>query len=73
MSRLAERTGGLNFSIVSASEAQQAAAKAGVALRNQYLVGFKPSEDASGTLHTIKVRVNLADVTVHSRNGYRLP
>ncbi len=73
MSRLAERTGGLSFSIANASEAQQAAGKAGVALRNQYLVGFKPAEDASGTLHTIKVRVNLADVTVRSRNGYRLP
>jgi Ca-activated chloride channel family protein len=73
MSRLAERTGGLNFSIADASQAQQAAAEAGVALRNQYVVGFKPAEDASGKLHSIKVRVNLRDVIIRSRNGYRAP
>jgi hypothetical protein len=71
MDRLAERTGALTFSIADASQAQQAAADAGVALRNQYVLGFKPPEGADGKLHAIKVRVSVRDATVRSRNGYR--
>lgn len=70
MSELAERTGGLNFSIVDASQAPKAAAGAGLALRNQYVLGFKPGETISGKQHSIKVRVNLENATVHSRTRY---
>ena len=40
MSDLAEKMGGLNFVIRNASDVVQAAAKAGVAIRNQYVIGF---------------------------------
>jgi VWFA-related protein len=71
MDRLAERTGGLNFSITDATQAPHAATEAGIALRNQYVIGFKPGEADSGKLHAIKVRVNKKDAFVHSRTTYR--
>jgi Ca-activated chloride channel family protein len=70
MAHLADRTGGINFSITSPSEAPRAATEVGLALRNQYVLGFKPPEIGSGKPHSIKVRVDVQNATAHSRNLY---
>jgi Ca-activated chloride channel family protein len=73
MSEMAERTGGLNFTIANASQAPQAAGQAGLALRNQYVLGYRPADVDSGKLHSIKVRVDVQNATVHSRTRYSAP
>jgi Ca-activated chloride channel family protein len=73
MTTLAERTGGLNFEAPDPSQAARAAADAGVALRNQYVLGVKPEIADSGKWHRIKVRVSIPNAAISARNGYRSP
>ena len=68
---MAKKTGGLHFHIRNKSEATQAATKSGVAIRNEYVIGFRPSEsDATGKWHRIHVKLRIPDATVYAREGY---
>jgi Ca-activated chloride channel family protein len=68
---LAERTGGLHFTVEYRDQANQAAAKIGKALQNQYLIGYRPRDlDAPGQLHAIRVKLDVPKTTVYARSGY---
>jgi Ca-activated chloride channel homolog len=76
---LADKTGGLHFRARNPSEANEAIAKAGQALRNKYVIGFQPADSgSSGKAHRIRVTSvgaipNAPKVYVHARNGYYAP
>jgi Ca-activated chloride channel homolog len=68
---LAERTGGLCFSLNVMRDARPMAAKVSMAVRNQYVIGFQPlDKDRSGKWHAVRVKVNLPNARVYARNGY---
>ena len=78
LTQITEATGGHTITLNNPSELPQAAASLSVELRNQYLLGYKPSNVASdGRLRRIKVRVTpsttSARLQVHSKTGYVLP
>jgi len=74
MDELAAKTGGVGFVVRSASEAPGAAAKVGLAIRNQYVLGFQPSSvEQSGKWHKIQVQVDVPKANVSARNGYYVP
>ena len=68
---LAERTGGLHFTVEFKSDVNQAAANIGLALRNQYLLGYRPQDtDRSGKWHKIRVKLEVPWTSVYARDGY---
>lgn len=69
---LSDRTGGLNWAIRDLSEAPAAAAALSRAIREQYVIGYRPdnSRDYSGKWRTIQVKVNMPRTHVSSRTGY---
>jgi Ca-activated chloride channel homolog len=74
LEELSEKTGGLYFHVRSSAEAEQAAARAGRALRNQYVIGYQPpATAATGKWHEVRVKSNLPKVHVSARNGYYTP
>ncbi len=71
---LAEKTGGLHFRAHNQSDATQAIAKIGEALRNEYVLGFTPAEaGAPGKAHRIRVTTSVPKVYVHARSSYIAP
>ena len=71
MEDLADRTGGLHVRVQSEAEAKAAAIKIGRALRNEYVLGYRPPESAAaGRWHRIRVRLDLPKLNIHSRTGY---
>jgi Ca-activated chloride channel homolog len=74
LEELAEKTGGLHFHVRNDNEANEAAIKAGRALRNQYVIGYQPPvSGASGKWHRIHVKSTVPKVNVYARNGYYAP
>jgi Ca-activated chloride channel family protein len=74
LEELSEKTGGLYFHVRNGAEAQEAATKAGRALRNQYVIGYQPPGSlASGKWHQVHVKSNVPKVRVYARNGYYAP
>jgi Ca-activated chloride channel family protein len=74
LEELADRTGGLHFQARSDTEAQESAIKAGQALRNEYMIGYQPSNSGpTGKWHRIRVKSNVPKVNVYARNGYYSP
>jgi Ca-activated chloride channel family protein len=68
---LADKTGGLHFTVEYREQASQAAAKVGQALRNQYVIGYRPHDPGgAGRWHTIRVKLNVPKATVYARSGY---
>lgn len=73
---LSEKTGGLHFHIRKESEATAAAAQIGLALRNQYVIGYHAPESVisgnvlSGKWHHIRVKTSVPKVHVYARAGY---
>jgi Ca-activated chloride channel homolog len=68
-------TGGQTFFIRSPRELPDVAAKIGIELRNQYLLGYRPTNPThDGKWRKIKVNVNppqgLPPLHVHAKNGY---
>lgn len=68
-------TGGRAFSIDNPNELPDVATKIGVELRNQYVLGYRPSSRANdGKWHKIKVKVvppkGLSPLEVHAKTGY---
>ncbi len=71
LEKLANKTGGLYFHVHNTTDAKEAVTRTGRALRNEYVIGFQPSDGgATGKYHQIKVKSTVPKVYVHARNGY---
>lgn len=74
LEKLAEKTGGLHFRVRNGDQARDAASKAARAIREEYLLGYElPEASAAGKWHRVRVKLNVPNVSVHSRNGYYAP
>ncbi|HEX5482430.1 MAG TPA: VWA domain-containing protein [Terriglobia bacterium] len=78
LSDLAHITGGRMFSVENADELPDIAEKISIELRNQYVIGYKPSNMvADGRWRRIKVKLDpprgLPPLQVYSRTGYYAP
>lgn len=78
LSELAEMTGGRVFPVSNLNDLPDIASKIGVELRNQYVLGYKPSEARrNGTWRKIKVKLvppkGLPPLSVYAKTGYRAP
>jgi len=75
---LAEMTGGRAFTVESLNDLPDIATKISMELRNQYVVGYKPSNvDRDGKWRKIRVKVRpqkgLPPLNVYSKAGYYAP
>jgi Ca-activated chloride channel homolog len=71
---LSDKTGGLHFRVRNDTEAKDAVIKASQALREEYLIGYRPPDSAiTGKWHRVSVKSNVPKVNVHARNGYYAP
>ncbi len=73
-----EVTGGRTFAISSPSELADVATKIGIELRNQYVLGYRPSNPGKdGKWRKIKVKLNppkgLPPLHVYAKTGYYAP
>jgi Ca-activated chloride channel homolog len=78
LSEMTEMTGGRTFPVGNIGELPDIAAKIGMELRNQYVVGYKPSNAIhNGTWRKIKVKLRpprgLPPLTVYAKTGYYAP
>jgi Ca-activated chloride channel family protein len=78
LSDLANITGGRMFSVEDPNELPDIAEKISIELRNQYVLGYKPSNlIADGRWRRIKVKLNpprgLPPLQVYARTGYYAP
>ncbi|PWT78447.1 MAG: hypothetical protein C5B58_15260 [Acidobacteria bacterium] len=71
LEKLSDQTGGLCFHVSNTDEAKEDAIKAGRALRNEYVIGYRPLDSGtSARWHRIRVKSKASNVHVHARNGY---
>ena len=78
LSDVSEVTGGRTFVIDSPNELADVATKIGIELRNQYVLGYRPTNPArDGKWRKIKVRLNppkgLPPLHVYAKTGYYAP
>jgi Ca-activated chloride channel family protein len=78
LSDVTEVTGGRTFVIDSPSELADVATKIGIELRNQYVLGYRPTNPArDGKWRKIKVKLNppkgLPTLHVYAKTGYYAP
>ena len=78
LSELSEETGGRLFTISDPSELADTAVKIGVELRNQYVLGYRPTNAAhDGRWRKLKVKLltpkGLPTLNVHAKAGYYAP
>ncbi len=78
LSRLTDRTGGANFQVRDVAGLRVAMGKVGVALHNQYVLGYYPPPSAAdGKYRKIKVQLLVPKGTppllIHARAGYYAP
>lgn len=76
LNELAEETGGRHFPVTSLDDLPAVCARIGEALRNQYLLGYTPSNaERDGKYRSVKVLVDTPDpaVRIHNRLGYHAP
>jgi len=78
LSQVAEVTGGRMFTIDNPNQLGSAATKIGAELRNQYVLGYRPSNSAhDGKWRRIKVKLQppkgLPPLSVYARTGYYAP
>ena len=78
LTQITEATGGRTIALGNPKNLPQAAAAISVEMRNQYILGYQPSNLAhNGKWRKIKVRVNpranLAQMQVYARSGYKAP
>ena len=73
LQNLSDQTGGLYFPVRNDADAKEDVIKAGRALRNEYVIGYRPPDSGtSGKWHRIRIKSNISKVSVHARNGYYL-
>ncbi|HZD78318.1 MAG TPA: VWA domain-containing protein [Acidobacteriaceae bacterium] len=75
---LSEETGGQLFRVDDVSDMTDIATKISAELRNQYVIGYKPSDaKRDGKWRKVKVKLvpppGLPPLTVHARSGYYAP
>jgi len=78
LSDVTEATGGRTFIIDNPSELADVATKIGIELRNQYVLGYRPTNPAhDGKWRKIKVKLNppkgLPPLHVYAKTGYYAP
>jgi Ca-activated chloride channel family protein len=78
LAELAEVSGGRMFSVEDANELPDITEKISIELRNQYVIGYKPSNLVrDGRWRRIKVKLNpprgLPPLQVYARTGYYAP
>jgi Ca-activated chloride channel family protein len=78
LAELAEASGGRMFSVEDANELPDIAEKISIELRNQYVIGYKPSNLVrDGRWRRIKVKLNpprgLPPLQIYARTGYYAP
>jgi Ca-activated chloride channel family protein len=78
LSEMTEMTGGRTFPVGNIGELPDIAAKIGMELRNQYVLGYKPSNAThNGTWRKIKVKLRpprgLPPLSVYAKTGYYAP
>jgi Ca-activated chloride channel homolog len=75
---LTEQTGGRDFEVDNIGEMPDVAAKIGLELRNQYMIGYSPkNKDRDGKFRRIQVKLvktaGLGQITPRWRTGYYAP
>ena len=78
LNEITEATGGRTFVIQSPNELADVATKIGIELRNQYVLGYRPTNPAhDGKWRKIKVKLNppkgLPPLHVYAKTGYYAP
>jgi Ca-activated chloride channel family protein len=78
LSEVTEVTGGRAYRIINLNELADAASKIGLELRNQYVLGYRPSNPVhDGKWHKIKVKLQppkgLPPLHVYAKMGYYAP
>jgi len=78
LSDIAETTGGRAFTIDNPNDLADVATKIGIELRNQYVLGYRPSNPThDGKWHRIKVKLippkGLPPLRVYAKTGYYAP
>lgn len=78
LSEITDVTGGRTFTIDNPNELTDVATKIGVELRNQYVLGYRPTKpERNGKWRKIKVKLNppkgLPPLTVYAKSGYYAP
>ncbi len=78
LSEMTEMTGGRTFAVSNLNELPDIASKISMELRNQYVIGYKPSNRArDGKWRKIKVKLRppkgLPPLTVYAKTGYYAP
>jgi VWFA-related protein len=71
MAGFAEESGGRHFALRTSAELPGTAGIIGLELRNQYLIGYRPTLSATGKYHRVQVKIaGRRDLRVTSRPGY---
>jgi Ca-activated chloride channel family protein len=78
LSEIAELSGGRVFPVANLNDLPDIAAKIGTELRNQYVLGYKPSDARhDGTWRKVKVKLKppkgVPPLSVYAKTGYRAP
>jgi VWFA-related protein len=78
LNEIAEQTGGRHFPVENINELPDVAAKIGIELRNQYVLGYSPTNQArDGKYRRVKIKVNqprgLPPLRAFWRLGYYAP
>lgn len=78
LSSITDVTGGRTFTVDNPNELADVATKIGIELRNQYVLGYRPTKPArDGKWRKIKVKLNapkgLPPLSVYARTGYYAP
>jgi Ca-activated chloride channel family protein len=78
LSELAELTGGRSFTVERLGDLPDIAAKIGLELRNQYMIGYRPANpEKDGKWRKIKVKLQppsgLPPLRARARTGYKAP
>lgn len=71
LEKLSDQTGGLHFRVRDNADAKEAVMKIGRALRDEYVIGYRPPDsDKARKWHRIRVKLNATGNHVHARTGY---